>query len=220
MKNLVKALKLYLKISFNPIVSTFGILIMVALLIAGVLSPETPESEDYMSMAVSAGFVQIGIAAVFLTGSVSMARNKCYASLPFAKALYTAAPAVASGAVALIYDVAAVTVAALCWSERGLSDILDIAPLNSFMICLAVACIGKQKLEWVYLICVMFLAFEEAVLPNISLTAHGLGLPLTVSAVIGALIFVLGMGLTLVITDIWWKNCDHTYRSSTYIRNR
>ena len=219
MKELGKALKLYLKISFNPIVGGFGLFVMAALLIAAALSPETPDSEDYMSMIAAVGFGQIGIAVICLFGSITMARNKFFASLPFAKTLFTAVPMIVSAVLSLIYYNAAVTVAALCWEPAALSDLLIFVPLDSAVMCLAVSAIGKPKLEWIYLICILFIGTEQAALPNISLTAHGLGLPVMTAGIIGALIYIAGIAVTLIIMNIWWKRSDHIYRgNNTYIK--
>ncbi len=212
MKNFGKALKLYLKVIFNPITSVLGVFIMGALLIMAAVSPETPESDDYMSMLGSVGFGQFGIAVFCLMGNVSGLRYKYYAALPFAKTLITVVPTVCAAIASLIYDGIAITIAAFCWCEQALSDILIIAPINSFIICLAVACVGKPKLELLYLIPMFVMAMETIVLPHISLTAHGFGLPAFTSAVIGVLIFISGIALTLLIMNNWWKKCDHIYR--------
>ena len=212
MKNFGKALKLYLKVSFNPIVSAFGIFIMVGVVAAAVFSPESPENEDYMSMIAAAGFAQIGVGIFFIAGGPSMARNKYYISLPFAKMLFTVIPAVTAAVMSLIYDNVIFAVAAFCWQEQALADIMIIAPVNSFMVCLAVSCMGKPKLEPLYIIPMIILATEHLVLPNISAAAHGFGLPVVTSAVIGFLIFIAGAAVTLLIMNIWWRNSDRVYR--------
>ncbi len=214
MKNFGKALKLYCKVTFNPITVSLGILIMGGLLVGAVMSPETPESSDYMSMIATVGFGQFGIIGCCLLGGTTVSRYRYCASLPFAKTLFTVVPTVFSAVAALIYDNIAVTIAAFCWCEQGLSDILIIAPLNSFIICLAVACFGKPKLEPMYIIPILVLATEQIVLPHISLTEHGFGLPVFISAVIGFLIFIAGVAFTLLIMNIWWEKCDHTYRGN------
>ena len=217
MKSIGKALKLYLKITFNPIVAAFGIFIMIALLIAAAVSPEAPDSEGYMSMIGSVGFGQIGIAAFCLFGSITMSRNKWFASLPFAKVLFTVIPVIVSSVISLIYYNAAITIAALCWEQTALSDLLIFVPINSAVMCLAVSAIGKPKLEWIYLICVLFLGTQQAVLPNISATAHGLGLQVLTAGIIGGLIYIAGIAISLLITALWWKKCDHTYRGNVNI---
>ena len=210
MKEFGKALKLYLKVTLNPITAAFGLMLMAMLLVAASLSPETPDSEDYMSMIGTVGFGQLGVVALFIMG-ISSSRYKYFASLPFAKTLFTVVPTVCAAAAALIYDNIAITVAAFCWCEQGLSDLLVIAPINSFIICLSIACIGKPKLNILYFIPILIMATEHIVLPNISFTAHGFGLPVLTSAVIGALVFIAGVVLTLVIMNVWWKKCDHIY---------
>ena len=214
MKNFGKALKLYLKISFNPLLTIFGTVIIVAMMIAAVTSPETPDSDDYMSMVGSVGFGQIGIVVILLMGTVSITRSRFYSSTPFAKTFITVVPLFCTVVAALIYDIIMITIAALCWCEQGLSDLLIIAPINSFIIGLAVACAGKPKLECLYIIPFVVLAWESIVLKNISVTAHGFGLPVPVSAVIGVLIFAAGIAVTLAIMNIWWKKCDHIYRGN------
>ena len=214
MKNFGKALKLYLKMTLNPIVSGFGVFIMLIILIVAALLPDSPDSEDYMSMIASVGFGQIGIAVICLSGSITICRNKLFASLPFAKTLFTVVPVVVPAVLSLIYCNAVITIAALCWEPAGMSDILVFAPLNGVVICLAVSAIGKSKFEWIYLVSILFLSAEEILLPNISITAHGLGLPVIAAAVIGALIFIAGIALTLLITNLWWKSADRVYRPS------
>lgn len=214
MKNFGKALKLYLKISFNPLLTIFGTGIIVAMMISVAAFPETPDSDDYMSMIGSAGFGQIGIVVILLMGTVSITRSRFYSSTPFAKTFITVVPLFCTAVAALIYDIIAITIAALCWCEQGLSDLLIIAPINSFIICLAVSCAGKPKLECLYIIPFVVLAWENIFLNNISVTAHGFGLPVPVSAVIGVLIFAAGIAVTLLILNIWWKKCDHIYRGN------
>lgn len=219
MKNFGKALKLYLKISFNPITLFFGIFIMAALLVAAAVSPEAPESGEYMNMIASVGFGQISATLFFLFGSIAVSRNKYFSSLPFAKLLFTVIPTLSAAAVSLIYYNAAVTIAALCWEQPALSDLLVFLPINSAVVCLAVSVIGKAKLEWVYLICILCLSVQQIALPNINATAHGLGLPVLASGIIGGLIYLAGIAVSLLITALWWKNCDHTYRGNINIVN-
>ena len=207
MKNFGKALKMYLKILFNPLLTLLGLIIIVAVTVAAAVSPDTPDSDEYMSMIGSVGFGQIGIVVLFIE-AVSVTRSRFYVSLPYAKTLFTVVPVVCTAAAAFIYDIIALAIAALFWCEQGLSDLLIIAPINSFVICLAVSCSGKPKLEWLYILMFVFLASEQFVLPNISATAHGFGLPAAVSAVISVLVFISGTALTLLITSIWWKKCD------------
>lgn len=208
MKRFVKALKLYCKATFNPIIAAVGIFIMGGILIAAAVSPRTPDTDEYMHMMGSVGFGQFGI-FILLGGVNSYTRNKYFAALPFAKTLFTVAPTVLAAVTALVFDNIAITIAAFRWCEQGLSDLLIIAPINSFMICLAVACIGKPKLELLSIIPIFIISTESMVLPNISLFKHGFGLPVTVSSVIGLLIFISGVALTLMIMNIWWKKCDH-----------
>lgn len=212
MKNIGKALKLYLKITFNPVIVIFCVIITGGILLAAALSPETPDGEDYMNMIGAVGFRQIAILAFCTLGSTTMSRNKWFASLPYAKTLFTVIPALISSVISLIYYIGAVAVAAIFWVPAAVSDLLIFDPLNSAMMCLAVSAIGKPKLEWIFFVCILFIGTQQIVLPHISVTAHGLGLPVPTAAVIGGLIYIAGIALSLVITNIWWKNCDHTYR--------
>ena len=214
MKNFGKALKLYLKVLFNPLLTLFSAVIIVGILIAAVHEPEVPESDEYMSMIGSVGFGQIGIAVFCLFGSITISRNKWFASMPFAKTLFTVIPVIVSSVISLIYYNAAVTIAALCWEQQALSDLLIFVPINSAVMCLAISAIGKPKLEWIYLICILFLGTQQFVLPNISATKHGFGLPLVISAFIGLMIFIVGIAVSLFISDTWWRKCDHVHRGN------
>ena len=217
MKNIGKALKLYLKITFNPFVVAFCVFIMVAILVAAAVSPESPDGKDYMKMIGAVGFRQISVLGFCILGGTTMTRNKWFASLPFAKTLFTVIPVLVSSVISLIYYIAAVIVAVLFWEPAALSDLLIFDPINSAVMCLAVSGIGKPKLEWIYFICILFMGTQQFILPNISLTAHGLGLPLPTAGIIGALIYIAGIALSLLITNIWWKSCDHTYRGNANI---
>ena len=215
MKNFGKALKLYLKVSFNPLLTLFGAVIIVGIMIAAVHEPEVPESDEYMSMISAVSFGQIGILIFFLIGSTSAVRSKFFASLPCSKLLFTVVPTAVTAALTLIYNSIVIAVAALCWEEQALADILIAAPVNSFIICLAVSVLGKPGLEALYAIPVLILATEQLVLPNISATKHGFGLPLIPSAVIGVMIFAAGTAAVLAVLNIWWRRCDHI-RCSDY----
>ena len=216
MKNFGKALRLYLKVIFNPLLTLFSAVIIVGILIAAVHEPELPESDDYMSMIAATAIGQIGIVVFCLYGTVSVIRCRFYPSLPFAKTFFTVVPTVFTAGLSLIYDLSVITIAALCWSPQALADILIAAPVGSLMVILGVSCSGKPKLEWLYIMPFLVLCTLQFVIPNISATKHGFGLPVVTSAVIGALIFAAEIAVTLVILDIWWKKCDHTHRRRNF----
>ena len=212
MKNFGKALKLYLKVSFNPLLALLSAVIIVGVMIAAVLEPEIPESDEYMSMIAAAATGQIGIVVFCLGGTISIIRGKFYSSLPFAKTLFTVVPTVFTAGLSLIYDLIIITIAALCWVPQALADIMIAAPVGSLMVILGVSCSGKSKLEWLYILPFFILCTMQFILSKISVTMHGFGLPVITSAIIGALIFAAEIAVTLVIMNIWWKKCDHTYR--------
>ena len=214
MKNFGKALKLYLKVLFNPLLTLFSAVIIVGILIAAVHEPEVPESDEYMSMIAATAIGQIGIVVFCLYGTISVTRCKFYSSLPFAKTLFTIVPMVFTAFMSLIYDLIIIMIAALCWTPQALADILIAAPVGSLMVILGVSCSGKPKLEWLYIMPFLILCTLQFVLPNISATMHGFGLPVITSAVIGALIFAAEIAVTLVVMNIWWKKCDHVRRGN------
>ena len=215
MKNFGKALKLYLKASLNPFLALFSAVIIVGIMIAAVHEPEVPESDEYMSMIGATATGQIGVVVISLGGVISVVRCKFYSSLPFAKTLFTVVPTVFTAGLSLIYDLIIITIAALCWVPQALADIMIAAPIGSLMVILGVSCSGKPKLEWLYVMPFLILCIMQFVIPNISATKHGFGLPVVTSAVIGALIFAAEIAVTLVILNIWWKKCDHIHRVNT-----
>jgi hypothetical protein len=44
-------------------------------------------------------------------------------------------------------------------------------------------------------------------------------LPVSTAIVIAVLIYIFGIGITVLINHVWWKNCDHVNAKKTVAIN-
>ncbi|MBQ6091619.1 MAG: hypothetical protein IJL07_10190 [Lachnospiraceae bacterium] len=209
MKNIKKAVKMYLKIAFNPFFTTLGVVFLsCGMIFFLVVDPQG--EKNFFSMLITMSFFSkfIGIGLILISGMFSLTGNKFFASLTFAKQLYVRVHVFASIGITLIIDIICTVVASICWSESDFVNLLIILPIGSTMICAPLSTIGKKRISlWGFIGWLFFMIVNLT--PSFIMNKMYIDLPVSTAIVIAVLIYIFGIGITVLLNHIWWKNCDH-----------
>ena len=223
MKNIRKAIRLYLKISINPWLLSFGVLMLACVLafiitVDPQLENETPKGFLPVLITMTFTLKLFGIGVIQFPGILSLAGNKVFASLPFAKELYMKVHLFASIGMTLIFDLMIIGFASLRWAESDFVNLLIILPASSIPVFTVFSTLGKQKISILaligYLLFMIVTITPSTVLNKLS---FGVDLSVGIAAVIGTLIYIVGIVITVLLNRFWWKHCNHVNARKTVI---
>ena len=219
MKNIKKAVKMYLKIAFNPFFTTLGVVLLSCGMIFFLVVDPQGEN-NFFSMLITMSFSSkfIGIGLILISGMFSLTGNKFFASLTFAKQLYVRVHVFASIGITLIIDIICTVVASICWSESDFVNLLIILPIGSTMIYAPLSTIGKKRISlWGFIGWLFFMIVNLT--PSFIMNKMYIDLPVSTAIVIAVLIYIFGIGITVLLNHIWWKHCDHVNAKKTVAIN-
>ena len=209
MNNIKKAVKMYLKIAFNPFFTTLGVVLLsCGMIFFLVVDPQG--EKNFFSMLITMSFSSkfIGIGLILISGMFSLTGNKFFASLTFAKQLYVRVHVFASIGITLIIDIICTVVASICWSESDFVNLLIILPIGSTMIYAPLSTIGKKRISlWGFIGWLFFMIVNLT--PSFIMNKMYIDLPVSTAIVIAVLIYIFGIGITVLLNHIWWKHRDH-----------
>ena len=143
-----------------------------------------------------------------------MIGNRFLASLPFSKELYMKVHLYAVIGISLVIDILIFVITAFRWPEGEFMNLLILLPIGSFMVNMTVSTTGKQKIGILSLIGFIF-ALLAACVPLSLWDLLCIDLSFSTAAVIGALIYIVGFAITLLLNLFWWKHCDHVNAKRT-----
>ncbi len=214
MNNIKKAVKMYLKITIRPFFTSCG-LFMLALVLLFFLTVDPTERNLWRLMIImSCSNKLFGIYTLLFFGTVSMTGNKFFASLPFSKELFMKVHLLAVIGVAFVIDILIFVITAFRWPEGEFMNLLILLPIGSFMVNMTISTIGKQKIGILSLLGFIFVLLV-ACFPLSLLDILCIDSSVSTAAVIGALIYIVGFAITLLLNLFWWKHCDHVNAKRT-----
>ena len=209
MNSIKKAVKMYLKIAFNPFFTTLGVVFLsCGMIFFLVVDPQG--DKNFFSMLITMSFSSkfIGIGLILISGMFSLTGNKFFASLPFAKQLYVRVHVFASLGITLFIDIICIVIALLRWPESDFVNLLIILPIGSTMICAPLSTTGKKRISiWGFIGWLSFMIVNLT--PSFIMNKMYIDLPVSTVIVIAVLIYIFGIGITVLLNHIWWKHCDH-----------
>ena len=218
MNNIKKAVKMYLKITIRPFFTSCG-LFMLALELLFFLTVDPTERNLWRVMIImSCSTKFFGIYTLLFFGTVSMTGNKFFASLPFSKELFMKVHLLAVIGVALVFDILIIVITSFRWPENDFVNLLILLPVSSFMVNMSISTTGKQKIGILSLIGFIFVMLAACV-PLSLWDLLCIDLSVSTAVVIGALIYIVGFAITLLLNHFWWKHCDHVNAKKTVAIN-
>jgi len=208
--NMKKAIKTYLRLTFNPIMTIIALIFAAVLMVAAVKEPAEPGSEDYMSMVGAIGFGHIGILLFMLVGAMKTTQNKFFLSLPFAKDLITTAPVILCGAMGLVFDLTAGLITHFCWNGIPNDDVIIVNAANTILMTMIVCFISKNSYNVLKFILYMGYFLQGIFLPKIPGLSDGIfggeaGHSLA-ACLLAAVIYIAGLGVTHLLLRKWWNS--------------
>ncbi|MCR5829796.1 MAG: hypothetical protein K6F93_05515 [Lachnospiraceae bacterium] len=207
MKNLKKALEFYLKISSNSTLICIG-MIFLALGPAMLLSID--ERDQILYVLPISLVPKIGILFMLLQKTLHFSKSKACVSLPFSKELYTIIPTVVSASFTLIYDITLIILHITFKPQIPVSNFIVMSALGSFVIFLMHSTIRKPVLHSVYSIA-WIIVIGSTTFSNLHMNLPLPNLSLGASIITGIMIYIAGIGATILIQRIWWKKCNHIF---------
>ena len=200
------ALKLYIEAAANPLTIAVGAVWFIGLIMVFALKPSPVGSDDYITMISIIGSAHIGLFFMVFFGGYKTSQNKFYLSSCCAKHLFTTIPIIVSFMICFAYDTVQALLAYVNLGNAGLSDVLVSNSVCGAIMILYAGAIGKKKLEWFFSAPYIGIIILSSAISHSGRFNNGFGLPLGVAFVIAFGAYALGITLTLLITNIWWKN--------------
>ncbi len=216
MNNIKKAVKMYLKITINPLYMSCGLFMLVLALVTFMFLDPTEKGFGRTLISTTCCLKFYGIYMLLLFGTNSMIGNRFLASLPFSKELYMKVHLYAVIGISLVIDILIFVITAFRWPEGEFMNLLMLLPIGSFMVNVVLSTIGKQKIGILALIGFVFTCIA-AFAPSALQDLLCMDLVYTTAAIIGALIYIVGFAITLLLNLFWWKHCDHVNAKRTVI---
>ena len=207
MKEFKNAFRLYLKISFNPLLFLIALLLLFGFNIAFFLAAPDKGTSDYGSMLGSVFVNRVGLMIMGINAGIIMSRNKVFAAMPTARQLFTVVPVVYMTAIYLVYDI--ITNILVCFSAGGevLSDVMIVSAAGSMAACLAVAVSGKKKYTVLSILVILSWTFVM-MFCNTDSMKDGFGAPLYIAFILFVSIYVFSVILSLKLLKKWWETSN------------
>ncbi len=217
MNDLIKAIKIYLKVSFNIILFTFGIGFSAAIVIGSIYDPAERGDNDYGSMIGCCGMMHGFMMFMFFNGNLRITHTKFFASVPQAKKLFTDAPIAVMAIFCIFIDILLVLSALLRNRPDMASDLLIANSINTVIACIFNAVYGKSKgLIPNILTGVAFILLlnQITLLKRATFINNGFGLSLKTSAAVAAAVYIAGLTAAHFIMQLWWKKSGRNFNNN------
>lgn len=206
MSKLIKAVKLYFRLSFflpTALIALLEIIISYALF-GQILDPVDGMYDDHMSLLGSFSIVHFFVAMFFSIGAFRTSTYKFTSSVSFAKLFHTTAPVIAALILSIIYDLSAFLAIALTKDYLIPADALIINSVSSVFICFIAASLNKSGLQIAaFLMIIPY--FMQYKLWGSEALHNGFGLSVPAALIVALIIYTGGTALNIIIMDIWWK---------------
>lgn len=200
----LRALKLYTAAAVNPLTIAVRAVWFIGLIVVFALKPSPVGSDDYITMISIIGNAHICL----FFGGYKTIQNKFYLSSCCAKHLFTVIPIAVSFMICFAYDTVQALLAYVNLGSSGLSDVLIYNSVCGAIMIINAGAIGKKKLEWLFAAPYITIVILSSVISHSGRFNNGFGLSVGVAFAVAFGAYVLGITLTLLITNIWWKNGD------------
>lgn len=218
MNNIKKAVKMYLKITFKPVFLICG-MIMLAMVLCIFVFVDPSEKDLWRKLIMTMCTLKFfGIYNIQFFGIFSITGNKFFASLPFSKELYMRVHLFSSIGITFLFDIIIIAITSFRWPENDFVNLLILLPVSSFMVNMTISTTGKQKIGILSLIGFIFVMLAACV-PSSLRDILCIDSSVSTAAIIGALIYIVGFAITLLLNLFWWKHCDHVNAKKTVAIN-
>lgn len=208
-----KAMKLYMKLAFSPILTIMGLLFSTALIIAAAKEPAQRGTHDYASMMGSMIFGHIGVMLMVANVPFLTSTSKLFLSMPCAKELYTTVPVIAASFLGIIFDSISAAAAMQTWSGP-VYDLIVINALGTVVITFIITSLGKKSRfsTLIFAVSYVVLFLSGVALPKVAFVRNGM-IPDTASgpalcAAVTLAVYILGIAGTLLYARHWWNSSD------------
>ena len=222
MKDFGRAVKMYIISSFSMILLVFGLGTAIMALSAMAADPAKRGDKDYWDMLGAMGLMHCMLIVIFFLGNVKISRYKFFGSLPQAKTLFTLVPAAVMGALCIVMDISAFTIAMVRCGADTAADLLIIDSADTVIACLLNATMQKQKNRFITVaLGLHFIIFinQVPVLKRMELSNYGFGLSLPQAAAAAAAIYIAGFLLVFLAMKLWWEKSGRNYNNAAVHQN-
>ncbi|MBP5579445.1 MAG: hypothetical protein J6X56_08230 [Ruminococcus sp.] len=222
MKDFGRAVKMYIISSFSMILLVFGLGTAIMALSAMAADPAKRGDKDYWDMLGVMGLMHCMLIVIFFLGNVKISRYKFFGSLPQAKTLFTLVQAAVMGALCIVMDISAFTIAMVRCGADTAADLLIIDSADTVIACLLNATMQKQKNRFITVaLGLLFIIFidQVPVLKRMELSNYGFGLSLPQAAAAAAAIYIAGFLLVFLAMKLWWEKSGRNYNNAAVHQN-
>ncbi len=209
MKNLIKAMKLYITATIHPVTTTvIGFMLVILMPILFITNTVEADNEDYSLMLWSVGFVgHMGVYITLYLGQYKTLQNKFYISSSCAKHIFITVPLIISFVLNVCYDLVCTVLAAIVLGESGLSDAIIYFSLIGGIMFLITTLTNKKNMKVIIIIPVLGIMLINYVAIN-NLLINGFGMSVMMSVAIAVIVYAVSIVAALLTLNIWWKMGD------------
>lgn len=207
MKNIMRALRMYAK-AIHPFALGFGLFMMIVMALVFIIDPDPVGSEDYLEMLGVVQIGSIGIFFVIMTANVKIQQNKFYSSCINAKELFIYGPLITAAVIKMLYDAVLDVAAYINLGTAGLSDMLIVSTISTFLVIIVCSCYGKNGVPFISVIsfigyiALLFLLNSMVKIPAANKL---IGHPLWVAVIVVICGYIISIAAALILENIWWK---------------
>lgn len=216
MKDFIKAYKLYMKASFSGIVvacATAVFMMMLLTLMMTMTSGISPTDDVYMPKLGTIDMVYVIQIVWLMMGKTTITTSKFFMSVNSSKHLYTTAPIAAVLSVEFIVFAITLLIALFTVEIKVIADFVLIFSVNTVLGCFIVSFARMPKINLLFIIPYILLFAQPIIFNHDYFTdKRGFGFELPQAVAISAIIHIAGIGLDLLIMDLWWKKSGRSFK--------
>ncbi len=216
MKNMIRSIKLYFKISFflpTIIIS----LVLFAVTLDFLISYRSPSENEHMLFLLPYSFGHISVVAFFMAGLEKTKSCKFFSSTSDARRFATVVPAVSAALLSMAFDIVMCIVLTMFDLSMG-ADSLIINAVTGIFMCFIASALDKPMLY--PLCCGGMIAYTILSKKFIDLYfegwtfRYGFGLTLPAALLAALAVYAAGTAVNTLILDIWWKKFGRSFSNN------
>ena len=221
MKELLRSIKLFFKISFFLPTTIISLVIFGASLYYMLIYKSPLEGYDeHMLFLMMYSFGHCAVVAFFMSGMEKTKSCKFLSSTSHARSFATVVPAVSTAMISIVLDIVMCIMIAVFKPELGAADSLIVNALTGIFLCFIASAMDKPPL---YPLCFGgFIAYiwlsKKIITMYFELDGwslkYGFGLPVPAAFIAALLIYAAGTALNILILDIWWKKIGRYFSNN------
>lgn len=213
MKDFFKAYKLYMKASYSPALIIVALLFLAFSVVLLIIDGANITQNDYMAVFRIITMCNLMRVIWLMMGKTTITTSKFFMSVNSSKHLYTTAPISAVLSVEFIVFAITLIIALFTVEIKFIADLVLTLSVNTVLACFVVSFARMPKINLLFIIPYILLFAQPIILNHDCFTdKRGFGFELPQAVAISAIILIVGVGINLLIMNLWWKKSGRSFK--------